>query len=510
MPSIFKTFGIVLFAPLSFLWQLLTQFLLSPWGLVVPMTLLIALFAVQHLRTAPDQLALYYAEQFETCTDEELPLLLEVLVRMGDHGVPGLVKGLSSQRESVFAACLNVLQNEFDRWTESDQREHHYLVFSEALLKTCVQFSPTAQVEAMRFVDQIMQIRSAASDSPESTVNRQKTIDHCYKLLSQLESARRRRIEEGKQSGGYDQLVHRTENPSPTLHANFAPKNAAIASMQQRTERPILYASHGQPFVPTSARSGNETHLAQSGFSGGAIYNSFAVARPERLAAYQRSQQNQPAKSGGNPRLSQDQTTPLLASLSSPSGAVPPSYAANVASKFAQHFTLDDTDDSDLSDISEEYRNKKTSDSDGFLSPELQNTPLERVPHLPPTQLMQLMHHTDPAYVEAARRTLMSRDGFQEVHMKLAWRLYHPLPAMRLEIMDMLSGTPNIQPSVWMKVLLNDPNNDVRYRTASFLATTSDPALRRMLIDRGKRDSDARIVNLADRLNESQYGNVRR
>jgi hypothetical protein len=122
---------------------------------------------------------------------------------------------------------------------------------------------------------------------------------------------------------------------------------------------------------------------------------------------------------------------------------------------------------------------------------------------------MQLLHHPDPAYADSARRTLRERDGFQETHMKLAWRLYHPVPAVRQEIVAMLPNTANVQPSVWLKELLNDPSNDVRYRTASFLATTNDPALRRLLIDRGKRDTDARIVNLAERLNDS-LGNVRR
>jgi hypothetical protein len=88
--------------------------------------------------------------------------------------------------------------------------------------------------------------------------------------------------------------------------------------------------------------------------------------------------------------------------------------------------------------------------------------------------------------------------------MRLAWRLYHPIPSIRQEIVAMLPSTTNIQPSVWLTALLNDPSNDVRFRAASFLATASDPALQRLLIDRGKRDNDVRIVNLADRLNESQ------
>ena len=490
-PSSIKIFGAILFAPLSFLGQLLNLFLFSPWGLIVPMTLLIALLAAQQLQKTPAQLAMFYAEQFETCGDEELPRLLEVLVRMDEPGIPGLVKGLNSQRESVFTACLNILQCEFDRWTESDQREHHYRIFSEALLDSCSQFSHAAQAETMQFVYQMMQIRSAAAVSPESTANRQKTIAHCEQLLSRLESMRRRRAE--------------------PMHDEFAPTANTVASLDRRTSQPMLYASNGQPFLPTSARNDiGETQPAQV-----ASFNTFSVERADRLAAYQKAKQNRPPEGRSNPRLPEDHTTPVLANFSAP-----PSFAATAESKFAQQFSLEDSDHVAAPDrvppnISQEYRNKKLSesggayDSDNPLSPELQNTPLDRVPHLPTTQLMQLLHHPETSYVEVARRTLMSRDGFQEVHMKLAWRLYHPIPSVRQEILDILPGTPNVQASVWMTVLLHDPNNDVRYRTASFLATAGDPALRRLLIDRGRRDSDARIVNLANRLNEPQRGSVR-
>jgi HEAT repeat protein len=142
--------------------------------------------------------------------------------------------------------------------------------------------------------------------------------------------------------------------------------------------------------------------------------------------------------------------------------------------------------------------------SDNFLTPELRTVPLERIPTLSTTQLMRLLQHPDPQYVVEARKTLTGRDGFQEPHLKLAFQLYHPVASVREEIVDFLPNTPNIQPTVWLTVLLNDPNDDVRYRAASYLATAGDPAMQRILIDKGKRDTDARIVNLADRLLENQ------
>ena len=483
-----KTFGNILFTPLSLLWQLLNQFLLSPWGLIVPMTLLIAFAAVQQLQKSPAGLAQFYADQLETCAESELPRLLKNLVQMGDAGVPGLVQGLSSQRESVFTACRSVLQYEFDRWKESPRREHHFFVFSEAILQTCDQFSPAAQAEAMRFVDQLMQIRPAADFSPESSASRQQMLASCEKILSQLESMRRRRIE--------------------PAHPEFEPHTGTVASLDQRTRQSVLLAANGEPFVPTS--DGQIGGLASAALAHADSFNSFSVSRADRLVAYQKSQQNRPAETQSNQRLSNDQEVFGIASFSPPS-----SLAAEMEQKFAQNFPANEPETPQTLNIAEEYHNQKlfelggTIDSDHFLTPELRNTSLDRIPNLPTTQLMQLLHHPEPVYVESARKTLISRDGFQESHLKLAWRLYHPVPAIRQEIVAMLPNTANVQPSVWLTVLLNDPSNDVRYRAASFLATTSDSALQRLLVERGKRDSDARIINLADRLNESQR-NVRR
>ena len=452
------------------------------------MTLLIALFAIQQVQKTPSQIAQFYAEQLETASESELPRLFDALVRMGDAGVAGLVQGLTSNREAVFTASRNVLQREFDRWKESDQRERRFRVFSEAILHACDQFSPVAQVEAMQFVDQMMQIRTVAATVPESTADRQVMIAHCEQILKQLESERRRRI--GPQDGG------------------FKPQTETIASLNWRTHQPVLLASNGQPFIPTSARQdkGTETLLADAG-----TFNPFSVTRADRLSAYQKSLQNHPTKDRGASSLSGDGELSAIAGFSPP-----PSLPADLEERVARNFVANDAGQPSPTDISEEYRNKKQSESggtfgsDNFLTPELLNTPLDRVPNLPTTQLMQLLHHPEPAHVDSARRTLMSREGFQESHLKLAWRLYHPIPAVRQEIVAMLPNTANVQPSVWLMVLLNDPSNDVRFRTASFLATTGDPALQRLLIDRGRRDGDPRITSLANRLDESQRGTVRR
>ena len=442
------------------------------------MTLLIALFAARELQKTPTQIALFYAEQLETANESEILPLLDLLVRMGDAGVPGLIQGLASSRESVFTASRNVLQQEFNRWQESEQREHHFRIFSEAILGTCPQFSPAAQVEAMWFVDLMMQIRSLTPISPEATADRQEMLAHCQQILTQLESVRRRRID--------------------PQHKDFAPQRETVAALNQRASQSVLLASNGQPFVPTSVRQEQENQML---LAEGGNFSSLSVPRGDRLSAYQRSLQNRPTEERA--AFFGDGSTSEVARFSPP-----PSFPADIEGMVARNIADNDLEQPEIADISADYRNRKQSElslgSDKFLTPELLNTPLDRVANLPTAQLMQLLHHPESAYVETARQTLVSRDGFQESHLKLAWRLYHPVPAVRQEIVAMLPNTANVQPSVWLTVLLDDPNDDVRYRTASFLATTRDSALQRLLIDRGKRDSDARITALANRLDESQ------
>ena len=372
------------------------------------MALLIALVAVQHIKKTPVQLALFYAEQLETADVAEIPQLIDTLVQMGDAGVSGLVKGLTSNREAVFTACLDALQNEFNRWQQSGRREHHFRIFSEALHKMSPQFSPAAQVEAVWFVNQMLLPRPGTS---ESTADRQAMLAHSERLLEQLENVRRRVNE-------------------PTDLA-FAPQVETVAALDRRAEQPVLVAFDG--FHYRDAVAGSRESVAE------------------------------------------------VAQINAPELDI------------LQHFR--------------NQRQAETNDtqaSNRFLTAELINMPLDRIPQLTSTQLMQLLHHPEPIYAESARRTLATRDGFREQHMRLAWRLFHPIATVREEVLDMLPHTPDIQPAVWLTTLLDDPNDEVRFRTASTLATTSDPTLLRLLIERGRRDPDARIVGIANRLNESQ------
>jgi hypothetical protein len=441
----------------------LRSFVLSPWGLVAPITFIVLIFALEYVKQTPQQLADYYAVQFADCDDSDIPNLMNVMLKLGDAGIDGLVQGLTSDREAVFNACRHVLQDQFEQHGD----EHFCALLSAALLKHCDYFQPVAKYEAVRLTEQILARRT----SPNKAVLTE-TTSNCEKLLIQLNNSRRKMIDPNR--------------------PETAAQSATVASVNRRTVQPELVAANGKKFIPANIRRESAGDVVAS-------VDRLSVPRAERIATFQRSGAVQNEVQSTEYDLQLAQVIPAVAET-----------GAKIGSRYQAAAEI--TNINPMPDIGGDYRNEKkinASGTDGLVPVELQHTPLGKVPDLQPAQLMMLLHHPDPNYISAAKNTLTHRDGFQETHLKLAWRLYHPSPVVRREIIEMLPHTANVQPDAWMSVLLNDPNNDVRYQAASFLATSTEPALQKLLLEHAKRDTDSRIINLADRLLERQH-NVRR
>jgi len=187
-----------------------------------------------------------------------------------------------------------------------------------------------------------------------------------------------------------------------------------------------------------------------------------------------------------------------------------PELGSNVGN-IAENYIADDKRPRPRDQNGESFRTGLTpiNEWDDLLPDELQRIAPERIPSLPTTKLMRLLQHADDQVVAETRKTLVRRDGFQETHLKLAFRLYHPQPTVRAELVGLLPSVGGIQQSVWLTELLSDPNADVRYLAASALATSSDPSMQRLLVEKGKRDTDPRIVGLAEQM-QDQRRKIRR
>jgi hypothetical protein len=482
---------------LSFFGRFVVNFLLSPWGLIVPFTLLALLFFVTQITKTNKMIAASYANELATCDEAKIPVLIDNLIQLGDYGVPHFVSGLVSPREPVFIACCETIRSEMEHWEQLPEAERirKYQIFSESLLNHVTEFGFAAQNETVPFVRKILRQLVAAKKTSQQLPDSHKVARNCERFLLQI----------GKQA-----TSKTPEMSSEEVRPRF----------NQRNFDATLMTAQGKPFQPHVPDDESQSETLAANILG----DTFSVSRAERLYAYHQSPQFQKQSETPYHRNKSDLFIPaeidsseMLASTNSPQ---PAKQLTKKTTPLSNHLPKSSLPESSLVEpegkIARNYleQNAPQTDfipkSDELLPSELRTLPLEKIPNLTTIRLMQLLHHLDERYVSEARKTLIARDGFQDSHLKLAYRLFHPSALVRIEIVPLLSNTTGIRPDVWLSVLLGDPDNEVRYRAASFLATAGDPTMQRLVIDKGKHDSDTRIVNLADQLLEQQRRKIRR
>ncbi len=148
----------IICAPLEwgvrFFGRLTCAFLLSPWGLLIPVALLAAFFIAQKIAILPARLAVRDALQWESCDDEAISNHVRRLQTMGTHGLPGLIRGLSSEREAVYGACYESLRQTLLYWKEQNDanaKMSFFQALSEGLLNDVDQMSPPGRAAAAEF-----------------------------------------------------------------------------------------------------------------------------------------------------------------------------------------------------------------------------------------------------------------------------------------------------------------------------------------------------------------------
>lgn len=526
-------------------WEFLGKFLLSPWGLIVPITLLVAIFLATQLDRFSEELAASYRSELEVCEESDISRLLEAIIGLDEKGISTLADALGSAREATFAACAEAIQNELQRWKTLSpaQRDRRYQLLSKALLDRAALFPPESQLSVIRLARQML--RDVVHEDQTASGSRsfmsgelsdsQQTIQNCERILSTIEAATKRSL-----------------NPNSPNHA---PENSGLTRYHRRSFDPVLMAVSGAHYEAADSQTGLDGIPSVSNFdrkteelAGHFRTNSLSSPRAEQLYAYHQSplyreQLETPYRPAGTENPLENRVKPnapatdLVATMSSVGKSfgtentnthLSLSTTPSVASpdrKFADQYEQEEKDLSELPEggIARNYLerlpNKRPTDDNGetfladvetpdafddFLTEELQRIRPDRIPSLSSAQLMRLLQHPEDRVVTEARKVLIGRDGFQEIHLKLAYRLYHPLPSVREEIVAMLPYTTGVKSEVWLDVLLDDPNADVRYRAASFSATSGDPTMQRKVIEKGRRDSDARIVSLAQQLAEKQ------
>jgi hypothetical protein len=97
---------------------------------------------------------------------------------------------------------------------------------------------------------------------------------------------------------------------------------------------------------------------------------------------------------------------------------------------------------------------------------------------------------------------LIRRDGFQEEHIQLARKLYHPNISERISLLPQLADNDQLETLSWLSELLQDPEQEVRLATAKAIygQIPLEDAERERLQTIMQSDTDRRIATLGQGL----------
>ncbi|MDR1925036.1 MAG: HEAT repeat domain-containing protein [Planctomycetaceae bacterium] len=466
---------------------LVGNFILSVWGLIVPVALLIALVMALFVAQNRRDLAAEYSSQLMNCEDRDVEMLVEALRKLDLAGLAEIVSCLRSEREKVFFVCYDVVQSELDNLpnlTDEKKRDKRYLTITDAILEQSSQLKPVAQNAVHQLVKQIlrdlvnMNTNGRSRDLQLATMNCERILENIGTSLSQ-----------GKNKNGELQK----------------PLTDSVVRYRAGNFHDELLTADGKPFrkIIKNDIADNQEYIANNKPTNIDGTTALALNNNENNKPNQfKHEYNTPRNLIPNQNIivAQKDRLLVLPDFGEAGGKIASKFDADKfnADKFGKNITGNNSDN-----INERIDdNYNSSNANVFLTDELRNVRVNRIPMLSTVQLMKLLQHNNSECVSEARRTLIARDGFRDVHLQLAYQLYHPNPSVRKEVILHLSSTQGILSNAWLVELLNDPDDEVRYNAAALLATSPDPNIRRQLIEKCQHDQNEKLINLANKLRQ--------
>ncbi len=470
--------------------------------LVAMVALSIALL-LYFIELAPKNVARQFASQLETASEKEVEEILGRLERLGSAGIPELVQSLSSSRRVVVLGSKNVLEQEFQRWTQQEIQKSagsHYLL-AKSLSENLDRFGPTSRLIAASFAQRTLRTLLVASNH-DPIVKRLKTIDFCEDILQKTEGERSvagnpvRLDEMYMIAGSGEPLLLYPPDP-------FDEQLILAASERNSATRP----DRSRPGAP-------DRNNSVPGF-----YDPYSSPRAELLYAVHQSR----LSSVMEPSLPIQAEQPVLDRLTGLERLAYQNVIDNrnldsvdgetfqksqVAERIASQFLPDEADkmpvvpeEEPLSPLPIYEPNPLQT---GVEKTDLGKTPPEEIPNLPTSELIRLLHHPNRAVQAIAEKRLRDRERFQDEHIALAYRLHHPDVEIRKGMTDALVRVPSVYPVPWLMEMLRDNDPEVRLAAVTFIATTKDKTLFQEVLDRVKKDDDPRISGLVEKLERIQ------
>lgn len=439
-------------------------FLASPWGLIVPLTAFVLLLASGLWTTYVTRNPSLFWNQFATVSPSALAERLDLCAARGDFTLPVLVAGLGHTREPIHTFCRQRLMafvtTDATQIDANDLQKYERLAV--LLADASVSWGPTPRRAAAEIARAMLHQITATPFLAE--------YPH---LITRINNACTDVV------GNVDEAFARTQLfvDATMATSRGGPPNEVCES----TEEMLAAATWREP------KSGT----GRSGVFQGSDSETLLVHRDTVAAQRALSNAFTPKSGGGAVDPSAGTTMLAMQNTPGPVGVLGGLQTDSGQSKIARRVTAP-------------LELPKRLASDFTLEP-VEQTPLGQVAvddmdRCVPIELMRLLHHPSGRVRQRAEEILLRRDTFTPELLRLAYRLYHPDKAIRLELVSQLPGTIGISSLFWWDALVADPHPDVRYAAISFLATLQDPQIRQRVIERAAADSDPRISRIGTRL----------
>ncbi|MCL2119288.1 MAG: hypothetical protein FWH27_12760 [Planctomycetaceae bacterium] len=384
--------------------RILACLLRPPWGVMLPLTcMILAIIAQSPWGRLRDQALLV---QLEKSKINQKEILTRQFSQLDDVGIRLLVRGLASKEEATALASYQTLMQQLSEWQSlpNDRASSRYLIFSKEL----AEISKTGTLYSRPLA------RDLAVMVQNDIVNRGFEGQHlvsqnCQKAIDVWQA--------GQGDPTAVAQFHQRTGLDTTLAGAGEPRNASTS-----INVPYLVAQS-----PVAESHGRLTQLAdQQGYESGESpgFDNFSGAKNPTA---------QSAKPVTSPRVG-------FYSLHSPAPAPQRNDQILIA--------------------------RSQQKASPFLTERLQQVAMRDLPKIPTQDLMRLLNHSDRNISQQSEAILIKRDGFQEEHIQLARKLYHPDISERKSLLPLLAGNDQLETSNWLSELLHDPEQEVRWATA--------------------------------------------
>ena len=383
-----------------------------PWGILFALTgvfvTMIMMFGENYFAQYQNEKIFRRLENADSSQKAEITKqmsqqLSRQLARHNESGIKLLVLGLSSKEEATALACHGTLKNQLSDWKSLPNQEVSLLYLSYS--KLLAESLKTYSPNGLQLARDLSQ--QILNDILDRGIEKQHVVsENCHKVIDAWQSGQSRSI--------YVANIDRPPVFSTTLPSAGEPRNARVSGIN------VPYLSAQKENTTPEGRLRQLTEFPETENHHPLPTDSKPAAVP-RVGFYAISAQSSaPA----------DRNQVLIARKESPK-------------------VLD--------------RQQETSP---FLDDRLRQIAVRDLSKLPTQDLMRLLNHDQQEISRQSENLLKNRDGFQDEHIRLATKLYHPDVNIRKSILPQLVQDDQLEVSNWVSELLKDPDREVRYATA--------------------------------------------